>query len=388
MRLRIKKLNIKNNELLFFIAYGIYIFTLYFPRTEFYIDRSVVVHLLVYVRYISYLILFFELFNERVNKRKLILFAMFFLMLIYTLRISDRTIIFGLIFSYGARRIKTEKILKFTYIYCTIQYCIVFVSSLFGIIQNKISIMDDGRLRFSLGFRHPNNASLYFFILLLLYFCIKKGNMKIREIFFWGFLSIIIYQFTRSRTGIIMDVFVLLTALFCKSLCYIIEKSNLLKFIISLVAPSFAVLNYIFASIYEKNVFVRQISLLLTGRFNFASKALQIWGITPFGRSIQWNYTLGQNYLVVDSSYMRNLIELGVIAFGLLLIGYFCFCWCCIKNKNTVYALAIVFIAVYANMEIILAVFGLNPLLVLFGPVLFSDISFNANNQKREMVYT
>lgn len=388
MKLKIKSLNIKRKENYFFLAYGIYLLALYFPKTSFYIDGNIADKILVCMRYFSYSILSIGLLIEKADVKKMTLFGILLLIYTYALWNSDKTIVFGLIFAYAARKIEMNKILRFTYRYCVIQYVIVLVSALIGIINNKVIIMDDRRLRYALGFGHPNNTSMYFFIILLLYFIIQKGYIKGRKILLWMILSTIIYGLTQSRTGFIMDVLLILIAAVYKPLYRLIEKSKIIKIIIAEGVPLFAVLNYIIAFQYERNNYIREISSLLTGRFNLASKALQTWGVSIWGRPIKWTYTLGQQYLVVDSSYMRNLIEFGLVGFGLLLFCYFIFCWNCMNHNNIVYAVAVLLIAVYSNMEIILASFGINPLFVLFGPGLFNAAYSNRNKQKRKVVYS
>ena len=327
-----------------------------------------------------------ELLTEKSNINKLFVFIVTFFIFGYTLKNSDRTLVFGLLFAYAARKIDAEKILRFTFRYCCIQYITVLISSFIGIIKNDIIVMYDGRLRYSLGFGHPNNTSLYFFVILLLFFSIKKGKMKMKEILFWGATSIVIYNLTKCRTGIIMDMLVLIISIFYKPLYNLIVKSIFIKFVIAIIAPLFAVLNYVIAFQYDKSMHIATLNALLTGRFGLASRALQKWGLSICGRPVQWTYDLGQQYLVVDSSYIRNLIEFGLIAFILLLVYYFAFSWCCINNDDIAYALGMMLIAIYANMEIILAVFGINPLLVLFGPVLFNAVYSYKNSQKRKVV--
>lgn len=372
MEIRVKKINIKRKEISFFVPYGLYLFCLYFTRTKFYDDTEMIELLLQGARYLCYLILIVKLFTDKNNIREIIKFIFLLFIFACTLRISDKTMVFGLLFAYTARNINKDKIVRFMFWYCSVQFSIIIFLALIGVINNVKILMEDGRIRYALGFGHPNNTSLYFFIIMLLYFIIKKGNMKIKEVIFWAILSIVVYKFTKSRTGLLMDIALVLIIIFYKFICDCLRKHIIIRFFIASAAPIFAVMNYVIILIYEKHERITAITELASGRIKWAAKALEKYGLSICGRPVQWSYELGEQYLVVDSSYMRNLIEFGLIAFGLILLCYFVFSMYCINHNEPIYAIAAMLIAVYANSEIILTAFGINPLLVLWGPVFFN----------------
>ena len=115
------------------------------------------------------------------------------------------------------------------------------------------------------------------------------------------------------------------------------------------------------------------IATKVSGRFYLANKAFELYGVKLIGQSVEWNSTLGQAYLVADSSYVRNMIEYGWIAYGICIAGYVYTIKKLLDIKQYGFLIGIILILIYSNMEIILLAFGINPFLVIFGPLLFGS---------------
>lgn len=359
-------------EFLFFLAYGIYLFALYIPRMSFYGVNEFSEGLIQGLRYLSYIILLADMIYQRINLKKLIIFIIIVALLAYTLRVSDKTVVFGIIFAFCARNIDVKKILKFSYKYVLYQFILVVLLSIVGVIPNKVSLMDDGRIRYALGFGHPNNAALYFCIIIIL-FCVinwqKSGKKKSIPIIVIS--SLLIYYFTQSRTGALICILTILAFTFDRVISNGLEKIRVLRLLTISLPTIFGLFNYMMCSNRFTTTIISYMATKVTGRFYFASKAFQIYGVKLLGQSVTWNYTLGQDYLVVDSSYIRNMIEYGWIAFGVCVFAYTYVLIKVLKQKQYGITIGIVMMLIYSNMEIILLAFGINPFLVLFGSILF-----------------
>ena len=139
-----------------------------------------------------------------------------------------------------------------------------------------------------------------------------------------------------------------------------------------------------------------QINSFVNGRVRLANSAVNTYGVSLLGKQITWigNGGLGhiydnlkETYNYVDCSYIKLLLEGGVLSFLLIIIGYTLAGRKAAKEGNIYLCMALAFIAIYSIIEPRLCEIGFNPfLLVLVILVDYRGI-FLMNHQKKETMF-
>lgn len=197
---------------------------------------------------------------------------------------------------------------------------------------------------YGLGFIHPNDLAQAIFIVEVIYLCIRKNKIDIKDKLGLFIIILINYLITKSRTILFISLFILLM-LIIKNTNYfnkIINYFSLLGYpiiiIISLAIP------YLYN---EATGMLQHVAFLfngiLSGRFSNASMLFHNFPITLFGKIV--NTDLLQSiygYNVVDNGYVFLLFNYGVIGSVVILFLYFYSMKRLVKQEEYVY-LTIVF---------------------------------------------
>ncbi|WP_349763509.1 hypothetical protein [Fusobacterium sp. SYSU M8D902] len=179
-----------------------------------------------------------------------------------------------------------------------------------------------GRMRYSLGFAHPNTAMMFllpiFFTIYYLYYPKYKNSI----IFFILVNSLVIFFFTFSRTTFILIILFIGLIFFKDKTIEKLRKLFLMEgimiILLSLVLP--IILN-------TENI----INRLLSGRLFLFYKYLITYKITVFGdMQILEQYSSWP----LDNSYLRVLFENGIIGLLLLLLLSYLIMITLFKNKD------------------------------------------------------
>jgi hypothetical protein len=192
---------------------------------------------------------------------------------------------------------------------------------LLGFLPDQVVItrmLGNGQIvrRASLGFEHPNNASLFFLpIFLGGYILINKKTEKLLFCFF-TILSICgIYFTTRSRTGVFLILFFLLS--------FLINEQKLLnhRWIFKIFNSSFFLLSavsIILAKSFGENA-NNWVNQMLSNRPYIWNQYLKL-SINLIGASSGYNSFTAQNMYSVDNYYIFILVNYGLLPF--LMVGY------------------------------------------------------------------
>lgn len=163
---------------------------------------------------------------------------------------------------------------------------------------------------------HSNTASMYILwsILGIIYLKYRKVN-KIQLLFYIILISII-YFFTRSRTMILLGGIAILLIYVDK---YIIIKQSKLIDLFCKYGYIIGSIGIILLCIFYRSIKnIRIIDTLFTGRLMLANFALEKYGITFFGRMIDYTKNYGEisnwsiTRLTIDIMPLRLLINYGV----------------------------------------------------------------------------
>lgn len=168
----------------------------------------------------------------------------------------------------------------------------------------NIFIGDDGRIRHSLFFSHPNIAAAIFWgIVIDIYFLRKKWN--ILDWFIISFFVGLIYFFTQTRTLLLSYALLIIFELFRNKKIMISQISFLYKYIFEF----FTIITIAMGILYNSgnNFLIGILNPLTSGRVYSIAYAFKEFGITVMSRDI----TL--DLLVLDNFYIRTLTIFGIV---------------------------------------------------------------------------
>lgn len=256
-----------------------------------------------------------------------------------------------------------EKILKFTFWSNFITFIFIITSDLIGIIPDWTFPRND-IVRHSLGYQYCTFAStISFFILLNRFYC-KKGKIKIYELVFWVIISLLLYRYTDSRTGMFLNIFIITISLFSRmrlNLNIKLKDKNKIIFLLAIIILLFAFFGSLILAVkYNKeNDFYVKLNDILSDRIRITHNVLNKTRITLFGQKMIWQgwggfgYTVKEvfEYNFVDNSYMKNLLSYGIIY--TLYLGYLYIkqIYKMIKENNYIFIFCILIVICWASIE-------------------------------------
>ena len=227
----------------------------------------------------------------------------------------------------------------------------------------------DSRLRFNGGFVHANVLSSYILSCMLMFVWTRFRHITPNE---WGAMAavtVLSYAMTRTRTGLLMNILLLLLVYLAQQDVRFLEK--LIRPVLLLLFPALAVLFYWAQEQYlNHNSIALLLDDLLTGRIKYAAYAFVRSGRTWLPRYLDyaetgivaWTPEWNLNTFTFDNLYSFMFVQMGmvwiVIFSGIAAIV-------CFKSEFKVKVFMLVWI-LYAMVE----VHGLNcfkffPLLLL-----------------------
>lgn len=266
--------------------------------------------------------------------------------------------IYFMILSLGAYGISAKKIVKYHFLVFTGLILLLVFLSVFGLIENRMFIRDNGVLRYAFGFDYPTDfAALTFF--LYAQFIILYGKIKpvITAIIGIG-LAYVLYVFVNARLDTIMVLAVLITFL-------IIDQWPKINPYAKYLIPSFIVffvLSFVLAYWYQPELPIfNLLNNLLSDRLRLGNQAINVYGIPLLGQEVIMNgygdFDPTLPYSFIDSSYLQLLLRYGLIYS--LFISYAQIRWTNRLYQNRYYLL--VFVVALINLHGMIAHHIFNP---------------------------
>lgn len=258
-----------------------------------------------------------KLLNDKYTKKEIIFIASSLLVGIITFLIAKTpTLLLTCLCLAGMKNVEVNDVFKKMYYVRLLTFVAVITLSLAGIIENeKISMWRSGRIseRYSLGFGHPNTLHLTFFILVALYMYNKYEKLKILDYSIIIVLNLTLYQFSVSRTGMIVTMLLVVFFLISKikGVNKIIIKLPIIIFIILLIF-SFAT-----GLLYGKVRIMDKLNDILNGRVAYSHYYLQTYGFSLFGSN-----TKNDTNALFDNGYLYMYVQFGIIGLAYLSILY------------------------------------------------------------------
>ena len=310
------------------------------------------------LRYFAYIVLLLKIvFYSLIKKNNVVTIAMIFAILFCNYVIGlDKTLLFYMLLLLASEGIKADIILKvFVYVAGGILSAYIILSR-GGIVTDYI--LDKGtRNRHFLGFSWTTSAPILFLFIILCVVYLNRGKIDILE---YGILSIFnLYFFIMTNTKLAFLIsFCSITFFFLFKNGNAIKKITLKsKWILVFLPLLLFILSFVSTSCYDSHdKRWRNINELLTGRLELGKNAIDCYGIKLFGNKVDWiGYPLFSEYRgeynYVDSSYIRILVQFGVLVLLLILVMYSAFIYMSITTNKVFLTWILVFICVFSLTE-------------------------------------
>lgn len=259
---------------------------------------------------IGVLLLGVKIINDKFTKKELIFIFISLIIGTITFLITKKpTLLITVLCIIGGKNIIIEDVFKKMFNIRCITFFSVVILAFLGLIENtQIQMWRNGGMdtRYGLGFGHPNTLHLSLFILVSLYIYNRYEKLNIFEYIAMIFLNFFIYNFSLSRTGMLVTlVLIILCAiskLKIKRLKNIIINAPLILFITLLL------FSIITGLLYGKVDFINDLDKFLNGRIAYSNYYLQTYGFSLFGSDIR-----NDKNALFDNGYLYMYIQFGII---------------------------------------------------------------------------
>lgn len=326
MYLRHYKINCSINEILFFFAYGLYIFIGIMNLSFFQIYIN---NITKYINILCMLILLYsELLNKKISIKGIFLLIFISLLLLPVMIHNNATLFVMILFIYCARNIDFRRIAKFSLFESILLLFLVILSSKIGIITNYIST-DGGRIREYLGFRYALFPPMILFNITALELYLYKDKFSPFKYIILFILNYYVYIKTDSRLSFYLSILLILFIAILTKFPNIFKKR---KVLCNLMVFSF-ILCSIFSLIttikYDaSNPQMNKLNETFGGRLYLGHISLDKYPINLLGHDTKYigngldmygNKTSG-TYFYVDCLYLNLLEKYGLIFTVILLL--------------------------------------------------------------------
>ncbi|WP_127848328.1 hypothetical protein [Lacticaseibacillus hulanensis] len=252
---------------------------------------------------------------------------------------------------------------------------------IFGVIPTASSFRNNGMMRNSLGFFHPNFLGAMLLALSLEFVFIKWNNLKKIHTLF-PIVCLLVANFVADSRGAVVGLSILTIACFCKAWFIKLFDKSLGRLLIICVIPMIFALSWLLMIHFDfQNKWLVYLDHLLSLRLSFGNSAYLTFGQHLFGSEIGNTVQLGigqivngYGTIVLDNAYMSLLMREGII-YALLYAAFFeLVIFKSVQKKNWDLVLMLVIFAAYGFFEV-------SATNVLYN-VFFLSIGMVANNNQ------
>lgn len=378
-------MKIKNRNTIYFMALGLYLIAKDFEISAAYYTISWMPQLLEILRYTSYALIiyisvFYTHYSIKVFQRYVIFMLLF---LAISLTAGSVTILFNFMFIFAAKDIPVKKMIKYVVSLQAVITISIFLGSLTGFIEDWTYLIA-GRFRHSMGYGYPNAIPTIYFYTVLAVCYMMREKLKLGHLLIFEVLNYVLFYYTNTRTAFALTAIalVVLWALkFRKKPLSPFHSSRFLYVHSVYLIAIFAILACYFYN--PANLLMRAIDAFISNRLSMGHNALMINRITLFGQKIQWygfggiGYTIAElagEYNNVDCSYVKILLDSGIVMLLLAIVGYMYVANEELNKGNRYFCIVLLFANLYAMIEPRYIETGFNPFVWCLSSLIGNDI--------------
>ena len=140
---------------------------------------------------------------------------------------------------------------------------------------------------------------------------------------------------------------------------------------------------------YNDQGILKSINSLLSNRLYYSQYSMKTYGVHLFGQKIAWvgwggyghtTFQLTQTYNYVDTSYLKLLLENGILVWGVIMLGWTWTSVCAYKHNNIYLLLSLGILAGYCMVEQWLMNIGANPFVLMLAYPIYGMQGTKTNN--------
>lgn len=366
IKLDIRGIRISAEEILFYTGLILWIAQIYIGKTiyaDFYSGK-----LLTAVRYFCMLIFLIKIVIA--EKNVLQKAAVIFIALGAVFVVVQRNINTGmplvqiLLLVYAARGIPFRKILKVLLWTCVICWLIPVMVDKIGIYSMEKEVYKN-RVREFLNFNYVSFSAIHFNNILFCAFYVYSDNdlpgpghnyAKRREIpwlliLLFTITEIWLYEITDTSLPFMISLlYIFIYVVVFKFRLKCLGNTVINRFLALTLFPVLALVNYLVALNYSSKIAImKKFDDLIHFRISLASKGLKKFGVHLLGTQIVENTDTTQgSYFYIDSGYIKNLINYGLIVFIVILAMYSVMLYAAIIEHDKLLAIWLICVAFYS----------------------------------------
>jgi hypothetical protein len=365
----------KRSELIFFLAWIFFLFSLLFESTALYQTYQESFSTLTKgLRYCAYLICCFKIIFYNRNVKQKSLAVLLFIILCFILSCiasTNKTMILYLLILLGAIGVESKRLIKLTIWIQGVFLSVVVILSKIGILQDYVFGKGTNRIRHGLGFSWTTTGPILYFYFLLGFIYMKKEKFTLKEAVLLEIINVFFYQETDSKMAFLLSSLFLFIFVFEskfkreKQSLKSLEHDKLFLMLIPILLLLIAIFS---AKLYDpsKNI-LNSLNSLLSNRLELGHRAIEKYGFSIFGQKIEWvgfniqRPTLDNEYNYVDSSYLQLTLEYGFL-FIFIVIGIYVYgIYRAIESEDRYLLYIYIIILLFALTEPRLMNFAFNP---------------------------
>ena len=224
------------------------------------------------------------------------------------------------------KNINLKSVYRFTFWILAFLFVIRTSLSILGFTDIQVryffSTASDYRLRYGLGYGHPNSAHFMLFIIFNLCILVYSNRLKLVHYFLMFIYNLFIYSYTNSRAGMLVTSAFIVICIISRNKTI---KSALFKFFSNWSNKFFILTSIISVVIVQAfwKVDILRAWGTFSSRFSSAANVMDNYHITLFG--IQG--------VVTDLGMINFLYSDGLIFFVIFVLGYYLL----LKKNNSIY---------------------------------------------------
>ena len=385
-------MNKERKENLFIIAFDIFLVGILLNSTKFNVIEPAIkmIHIIQIVgatlAIIKILLDAFEIFKSKKKLKINYLYLLFFLSTLVIFYITkSKTIVYFDVFLLAAKDVDFNRILRSTLRVLIVTFIFVLSCCFCGLIDDLTVIRVD-IVRHSYGWNSPNCLILNVFEIISLYMYLNRRRLNIFRFALCLLFLVLAYYVTNSRMGFLAGILLILIFMLLRYTKFS-KLYDIFKYLVYAL-PTLLTIMFIGLVFAFEKCQLYELDDKLTGRLFYSRNAIDEYKIKPFGTKIDFvgqqlekEYTEGRVYNYVDNSYLKTLLNYGVIFTLYLLIFLFLLNRHAYKRKDY-YLLSIFVVAeLYCFFDSWLIGIEFNPYLLLLASYIY-PISYKTEKLK------
>lgn len=295
----------------------------------------------------------------------------------------------------GAKNIDVYDLMKKVLFVRLICMTVLISASTAGIVGNFVKDQYDDGLTYSFGFQNPNDFMVNVFVNVALIFYLNYKKLNVLYFLLSAYAFYAVYCVTKSMTGMMLGVFLLVVFLFLKIFDRLGNVGNKIKQIISAaVVPTSLwcfIGTFIVSAVFDvNNRFMFTLDQLVSGRLKIQHQYWLNYGFSLLGKDIsrgaaRWDGVQINNGFL-DSNYWCSFYKYGFVSVMIFIVFLVAASWYFHKKKDYNVVIIINTLCIYGLMEDFLISSIVNPFLLLAAYAVYSLLEERKRSVKEKRV--